>query len=286
VWLRSWSAGLTRARPRAQVDPTRLVSGSDDGTVKLWSVHSEASTATIETKVNVCCVQFSPTNSNLVAFGSANYRVYLYDLRNTSMPLSSIAGHSKAVSYVRFLDSDQLVSASTDSTLRLWDVSRRGSRCPPPAALRSRLCLCCRCRWLPLLRCSAAASTNPRPPPAPPPQLSAVTREQGPGASAPAPGAGGAELVLRGHQNDKNFVGLSVLPSGYIACGSENNSVYCYYRSMPVPLASHSFASGEGLHADVVDVGNPFVSSVCWSARHNTLLAANSTGTIKVLALE
>lgn len=31
-------------------------------------------------------------------------------------------GHKKAVSYVKFLSNDELASASTDSTLRLWDV--------------------------------------------------------------------------------------------------------------------------------------------------------------------
>jgi E3 ubiquitin-protein ligase RFWD2 len=31
-------------------------------------------------------------------------------------------GHGKAVSYVKYMDRNSLVSASTDSTLRLWDV--------------------------------------------------------------------------------------------------------------------------------------------------------------------
>ena len=65
----------------AQTDPTRFVSGSDDGTVRLWSMRDSAATATIDSKANVCSVQLSPTNSHLLAFGSANYRVYLYDLR-------------------------------------------------------------------------------------------------------------------------------------------------------------------------------------------------------------
>jgi protein suppressor of PHYA-105 1 len=169
--MRGASAALPPCQPHhppppPQVDPTRLVSGSDDGTVKLWSVHSEASTATIETKVNVCSVQFSPTNSNLVAFGSANYRVYLYDLRNTSLPLSSIAGHSKAVSYVRFLDGEQLVSASTDSTLRLWDVSLPHPL-HAPACAAPRLCpaaaLSCGCsRGWHRLPCAGPAATRGR----------------------------------------------------------------------------------------------------------------------------
>jgi E3 ubiquitin-protein ligase RFWD2 len=33
------------------------------------------------------------------------------------------AGHRKAVSYVRWLSEREVVSASTDSTLRLWNVA-------------------------------------------------------------------------------------------------------------------------------------------------------------------
>lgn len=41
----------------------------------------------------------------------------------------SAAGHRKAVSYVRWLGEGEVVSASTDSTLRLWDLaSGRESR--------------------------------------------------------------------------------------------------------------------------------------------------------------
>ena len=68
-------------RVAVQTDPTRFVSGSDDGTVRLWSMRDAAATATIDSKANVCSVQLSPSNSHLLAFGSANYRAYLYDLR-------------------------------------------------------------------------------------------------------------------------------------------------------------------------------------------------------------
>ena len=65
-----------------QTDPTRFLSGSDDGSVRLWSIRDEAAAAVIDAKANVCSVQFSPGSSHLVAFGSANFRVYLYDLRS------------------------------------------------------------------------------------------------------------------------------------------------------------------------------------------------------------
>lgn len=35
---------------------------------------------------------------------------------------SLLSGHRKAVSYVRYLNGNELVSASTDSTLRLWET--------------------------------------------------------------------------------------------------------------------------------------------------------------------
>ncbi len=117
------------------------------------------------------------------------------------------------------------------------------------------------------------------------------------------PGQGGevaavvGRRVLRGHVNEKNFVGLSVSPEGYIACGSETNQVFAYHSSMPLPLATHSFAAGGGAGeaqlrleaamelAEGPAGGSHFVSCACWS-KHGTLLAANSQGILQVLALE
>lgn len=63
----------------------------------------------------------SPTDSHLVAFGCANYRVYVHDLRQPREALGTIAGPQRAVSYVRFMGGTHLVAASTDSTLR-WGL--------------------------------------------------------------------------------------------------------------------------------------------------------------------
>lgn len=78
---------------------------------------------TIKTKANVCCVQFPSDSGSSLAFGSADHRIYYYDLRNPSMPLFTLVGHNKTVSYVKFLDSMTLVSSSTDNTMKLWDLS-------------------------------------------------------------------------------------------------------------------------------------------------------------------
>ena len=105
-------------RKHALLPGPLLCSGSDDGSVRRWSVHDSGSVARIQAPANVCSVQFSPADGHTVAFGCANYRVYVYDLRHTAAPLAVAAGPQRAVSYVRFLGGSHLVSASTDSTLR------------------------------------------------------------------------------------------------------------------------------------------------------------------------
>ncbi|KAG0463988.1 hypothetical protein HPP92_020057 [Vanilla planifolia] len=119
---RVWSVHYSLA------DPTKLASGSDDGTVKLWNINQGGSTGTIRTKANVCSVQFPPDSASALAIGSADHNVYYYDLRNIKLPLFTMVGHTKTVSYVKFVDPLALVSSSTDSSLKLWDLSESTSR--------------------------------------------------------------------------------------------------------------------------------------------------------------
>ncbi|XP_061337854.1 protein SPA1-RELATED 2-like [Gastrolobium bilobum] len=219
---RAWSVDFSR------LCPTKFASGSDDCSVKLWSISERNCLGTIKNVANVCCVQFSSHSSHLLAFGSADYSTYCYDLRNLRSPWCVLAGHRKAVSYVKFLDSETLVSASTDNTLKIWDLNK--------------------------------------------------TSPVGPSSSA-------CSLTLSGHTNEKNFVGLSVA-DGYIACGSETNEVYAYYRSLPMPVTSHKFGSTDPISGKETDDDNgQFVSSVCWRGKSDMIIAANSSGCIKVLQM-
>lgn len=219
---RAWSVDFS------QVHPTKLASGSDDCSVKLWNINEKNSLATIKNIANVCCVQFSAHSSHLLAFGSADYRTYCYDLRNARAPWCVLAGHEKAVSYVKFLDSGTLVTASTDNKLKLWDLKR--------------------------------------------------TSHTGPSTNA-------CSLTFSGHTNEKNFVGLSTA-DGYIACGSESNEVYAYHRSLPMPITSYKFGSIDPISGKETDDDNGlFVSSVCWRRRSDMVVAANSSGCIKVLQM-
>lgn len=93
-----------------------------------------------------------------------------------------------------------------------------------------------------------------------------------------------------GHRNQRNFVGLSVTPDGHIVCGSEDNAVYAYSRTLPFPTAHYRFpgaGAGEGGEGGAPSGGHqPFVSAVCWANRSRHCLAANSQGLLQILQLE
>ncbi|XP_075663752.1 E3 ubiquitin-protein ligase COP1-like isoform X2 [Castanea sativa] len=126
---RAWSVDFSRT------DPSMLVSGSDDCKVKIWCMQQEASVLNIDMKANICSVKYNPGSSIYVAVGSADHHIHYYDLRNISQPLHVFSGHKKAVSYVKFLSSNELASASTDSTLRVWDVREN----LPPCTYRGHM---------------------------------------------------------------------------------------------------------------------------------------------------
>lgn len=216
---RVWSIDFSSA------DPTMLASGSDDGSVKLWSINQGVSIGTIKTKANVCCVQFPLDSARYLAFGSADHRIYYYDLRNLRVPLCTLVGHNKTVSYIKFVDNVNLVSASTDNTLKLWDLST----------------------------CTSRVIDSP---------IQSFT----------------------GHTNVKNFVGLSV-SDGYIATGSETNEVFVYHKAFPMPALQFKFQNTDPISGNEVDDAAQFVSSVCWRGQSPTLIAANSTGNVKILEM-
>jgi len=118
---RVWSIDYSR------IDPTKLASASDDGTVQVYSTSTKTATCAIQNRANVCSVKFHPETAHLLAIGSADHNIHCYDLRQPSKPLTTLRGHRKAVSYVCWAG-DELVSASTDNSLKLWNIKSQNSQ--------------------------------------------------------------------------------------------------------------------------------------------------------------
>ena len=111
-----WSAGFSP-------DGTKVVSGSADGTVRLWDVATgECEQTLVGHSDDVKSAGFSPDGTKVVS-GSADSTVRLWNVA-TGECEQTLQGHSRAVGSAGFSpDGTKVVSASRDKTLRLWDVA-------------------------------------------------------------------------------------------------------------------------------------------------------------------
>jgi E3 ubiquitin-protein ligase RFWD2 len=110
-----------------------------------------------------------------LCFFVLDHHITCYDLRYAKTHLQVFSGHDKAVSYVKWSSDNEIISASTDNTLKSWKLGTKD---------------CIR--------------------------------------------------TYSGHQNEKNFVGLS-LKDDWISCGSENNTLYTYHKNSSHPVAHYKF---------------------------------------------
>ncbi|EPS69049.1 hypothetical protein M569_05710, partial [Genlisea aurea] len=101
-------------------------SASDDGTAQMWDARCDScdSVAVLKpdplTRTAICSVEFNPFGGHLVVVGSADRRVYGYDVRRMAAPVFKLDGHQKPVTYAKFLDGRTIVSSSTDGCLKMW----------------------------------------------------------------------------------------------------------------------------------------------------------------------
>ena len=106
-------------------DGTRIVSGSDDSTVRVWDAVSGQCVHTLKGHTNwVNSVSWDPSpGSNRIVSGSWDDTVRVWDAVSGQCVLGPLVGHTNWVTSVSFSpDGLRIVSGSFDGTLRVWDA--------------------------------------------------------------------------------------------------------------------------------------------------------------------
>eukprot|EP00850_Spirogloea_muscicola_P007085 SM000035S13065 [mRNA] locus=s35:263044:265830:+ [translate_table: standard] len=101
--------------------PPLVVSGSDDGTAKLWDQRQRSCLQSFPDKYQVLAVSFSD-NADKVFTGGIDNDVKVWDLRQGEVAMV-LRGHGDSITGMSLSpDGSFLLTNSMDCTLRLWDL--------------------------------------------------------------------------------------------------------------------------------------------------------------------
>jgi Prp8 binding protein len=98
-----------------------VVTGSDDGTVKLWDTRHKSSVQTFQNTYQVTAVAFGD-NTQQIFSGGLDNDIKVWDLRKNEL-LYILRGHLDTVTGLAVsADGSYLLSNSMDNTVRIWDI--------------------------------------------------------------------------------------------------------------------------------------------------------------------
>jgi WD40 repeat protein len=104
-------------------DGVTFASGHYDGTIRLWDLRTGVPFLTLYTEEVIQSLVFSPDGRILATGGSFQNNLVRLWSAGTGKLLRSLEGHTNGVSKLLFSsDSQYLVSASYDGTIRLWGI--------------------------------------------------------------------------------------------------------------------------------------------------------------------
>ncbi|MBD2486111.1 PD40 domain-containing protein [Aulosira sp. FACHB-615] len=103
-------------------DGQKIVSGSADGTLKIWSRDGKEifSSSVLDKKITY--IDFSP-DSQIIVAGSVDGKVILKNLKNPNEKNFNFQAHEEEITNVSFSpDGQKLLTASKDKTIKLWSL--------------------------------------------------------------------------------------------------------------------------------------------------------------------
>ena len=105
---------------------------ADDQKLMIWDTRSAAHNKPSHTvdahSAEVNCLSFNPYSEFILASGSADKTVALWDLRNLKLKLHSFESHKDEIFQVQWSPHNEtiLASSGTDRRLHVWDLSKIG----------------------------------------------------------------------------------------------------------------------------------------------------------------
>lgn len=114
-------------------DVNLMGSVGDDRTIQIWDIREKNPNKSVHVVENahendVNSIAFNPVNEFVLATGSADKTVALWDMRNLKSRLQTFTGHTDQVYNVEWAPFNEsiLASCSADRRVAIWDLSRIG----------------------------------------------------------------------------------------------------------------------------------------------------------------
>lgn len=106
----------------SQINEEKFASGSEDKTIKIWSMKTKQCLSTITGSFEIITCLLALSTGHIAAGSHLTIKVFNIDTKNE---LYSLIGHEKSVACIIQINPHLIVSSSYDNTIKLWDLNEK-----------------------------------------------------------------------------------------------------------------------------------------------------------------